>query len=424
MKILRYILILFLFHACIEEVPIQTDLQSSFPVEDILVVEATITDELKPQEIYLSRGSNFANDSIVNFERNAQVSVMDELGNAFTFNEESPGKYVSSISFAASKNVGYELLVTTSNGLEYQSEMSGISGSSNIDDIYAERIVSDSGVEGMAIYVDSSNPNGDLNDYRYTYDETYKIIAPNWTAVEFEILQETLEFTEDGMPIYPNVALVEREQEEQVCYNTVASNAIILSNGAALNTSQIGRNLVRFINRDNPILSHRYSILVKQLLQTPEAAKFYRTLLQFSQSENLFSEIQPGLIEGNISGKNTDDLVIGFFNVASVTEKRLFFNYSEFFPGEELPPYFDGLNCNTVFSPPLEDPTKDGPYSLLECGFPRPLIDYLKSEEIEFFEANTNPPPICQGPYLVTQRKCGDCTTLGSNIIPDFWIEE
>jgi hypothetical protein len=428
MKMIKYIPAFYLLFSCVEEVPIQTELQSDISIEDILIVETTITDEMKVQEIFLSRGANFGNDSLVNFEQNAQVRVVDELGRTYAFDEQSPGSYVSNESFAAQQNMGYKLFITTSNGSEYQSQSSQISGSSVIDDVYAERIVSDNGVEGMAIYVDSSNPNGDLNDFRYTYEETYKIIAPNWTAVEFEIIRATIEQTFDPVTgelvetLYPDVRLVPREQEEQVCYNTVESNSIILSDGNSLQGNGRSGNLVRFINSNNPILSHRYSILVRQLLQSTEAAKFYRTLLQFSQNASLFTEIQPGLIEGNIRADNAEDVVIGFFSIASVTERRLFFNYSDFFPDEELPPYFNNLNCNNVFAPPLYNPLRDGPRD--DCGPQRSLISYLQDEEVEFFLSAANPPENCQGPYFVTRRECGDCTALGSNVVPDFWIEE
>ena len=215
-----------------------------------------------------------------------------------------------------------------------------------------------------------------------------------------------------------------RAEEEQVCYNTVLSTDVILSDGIILDANQVRGNLVRFINRDDAILSHRYSILVKQFLQSADAAKFYRNLLQFSQSESLFSEIQPGLIEGNISAVDgEEELAIGFFSVASVTEQRLFFDYEDFFPNEALPPYFGTINCNRLIAPILGDPEKDGPIPPnVTCG--TPLVELIQSEAIEFFESNSVPPGECQGPYFVTFRECGDCTALGTNVVPDFWIEE
>ncbi|MGD1947190.1 MAG: DUF4249 domain-containing protein [Croceivirga sp.] len=419
------------FLSCVEEVEINDSLQSEINIENVLIVEATITDEFINQEVLLSRGSSFANDSVLVYEPNASVTVVDDLGATFLFNYTSDGRYVSSEPFATQSGRSYQLFITTSEGEAYESEPVSSAGVSSIDTIYTERITSDNGVEGMAIFVDSSNPFGAFNNYRYTYAETYKIIAPNWTSSEFEIIREGIETIIDETTgevediLYPDVRLAPRLQEEQKCYNTVLSNSIILSDGLTLNESGIGRNQVRFINRNDPILSHRYSILVKQFLQSPDAVNFYNTLFQFSQNENLFSEIQPGLIEGNIKSiGNTENIALGYFEVASVAERRLFFNYSDFFPDEPLPPYFDNLNCSNVFSPPLPNPLRDGPSSLEECGAQRVLMEYLLAEEVEFFLSNSNPPPLCEGPYYVTLRACGDCTALGSNVVPDFWTEE
>ena len=421
-----------LFLGCLEEVEIDTSVEASINIEEILIVEATLTDEMKNQMIILSRGSSFTNDSTEGYERDAIVNVIDDIGNNFSFFDNGEGKYVSETPFAAQEDVSYQLLVTTSRGEELGSERVTSSGVSTIDDIYAQRIISDGGDDGMAIFVDSSNPSGEFNNYRYNYEETYKIIAPNWTSREFEIIQEELEFivdqeTEEVIEIiYPDVKLVERKQEERVCYNTVPSNEILLSDGISLDRNVLGGNLVRFINKIDPILSHRYSILVRQFLQSADAANFYNTLLQFSQNANVFTEIQPGLIEGNVSFVNDPDaVVIGYFDVASVTERRLFFDYDEFFPGEELPPYFGTVNCVRKLAPRLGNPERDGPPPPAPdiCGGGQSLIELIQLEDIEFFLSTSDPPGVCEGPYFVTQRECGDCTALGSNIVPEFWIE-
>ena len=433
-RIHTYLLFLSLFTSftgCIEEVEIERTLKSDIVADDILVVEATITNELKTQQVSLSRARSFANDSTLLFEKNAIVEISTDSGDVYQFEDQGDGNYLSKTPFAAEEGIAYQLSVTTSKGEQLQSDKVVSIGESNIDDIYAERIISDSGEDGMAIFVDSSNPSDGFNNYRYTYEETYKIIAPNWTSREFEIIRPNFELVTDPVTeevvevLYPDVQLVPRKNEEQICFNTVLSNQIILSDGNALDQNSITRNQIRFISRNNPILSHRYSILVRQFLQSPGASDFYRTLLQFSQSENIFTEIQPGLIEGNISAvNNTQTVVIGFFDVASLAERRLFFNYTDFFPNEELPPYFGTVNCKSFFAPPLGNPEKDGPTRPGEEGCPRvqTLTDLIQLEEIEYFGDN-DPPDECQGPFLVTQRECGDCTALGSNIVPEFWID-
>jgi hypothetical protein len=145
------------------------------------------------------------------------------------------------------------------------------------------------------------------------------------------------------------------------------------------------------------MLSHRYSILVKQFVQSPEAYAYYETLKGLTQSStDIFSEDQPGFLAGNISAlDDPNENVAGFFEVATVDEKRIFFNYEDFFPGEELPPYI--LNCVPTISSG-ED-----------------LARTLENNTHVFYDIN--------GGIRTVPRECGDCTALGSNKIPDFWEE-
>jgi hypothetical protein len=415
-------LILLLFSGgCIDEVALETLNPVGFSLEDVLVVDARITNESKRQRILLSRPSTLSADSTYAGVSGATVIVSSSEGNTYNFEELEPGLYLSTGIFTAIQDVEYTLEIELADGQYYLSQPASRGPESSIDRIYAQREVSNLGVEGISIYVDSSNPDPRADRYRYEYEETYKIIAPNWTASEFEILQDFSQITEG---IYPDVRLVPRAQEERICYNTVASTEILLSNSLETETEVLRGNLIRFLGNDNAVISHRYSILVKQYLQSPEAYSFYTSLRNFSSSDNVFNQIQPGLLEGNIEAVNNENaVVLGYFEVTSVTERRLFFNYEDFYPGEPLPPYFGTVNCERIFAPRLYNPERDGPSPPDECGAPQGLTELIELELVEYYLDNTIPPGLCQGPYFITQRACGDCTALGSNIVPDFWEE-
>ena len=417
-----FTLVLLLFSgSCIEEVPVETLDPAGFSLEDILVVDARITNESKRQRILLSRPTTLSADSSYTMVSGATVTVSSSQGSTFRFEETESGTYISAGIFAALEDVEYTLEIDLADGQRYLSAPASRGPESAIDRIYAQRELSNLGVDGISIYVDSSNPDPQADRYRYDYEETYKIIAPNWTASEFEILQDDSQITEG---IFPDVRLVPRAQEERVCYNTVVSAEILLSNGLEAETEELPGNLIRFLGNDNPVISHRYSILVRQYLQSPEAYSFYTSLRNFSSSDNVFNQIQPGLLEGNIEGVNdADAIVLGYFEVTSVTEARLFFNYEDFYPGEPLPPYFGTVNCERIFAPRLYNPQRDGPSPPDECGSPQGLTELIELELVEYYLDNTIPPGLCQGPYFITQRACGDCTALGSNIVPDFWEE-
>lgn len=435
MKKYLYILVFFItLMACVE--PFEFEVRTA---KNVLVIEATIINTGVKQRIFLSRAANLQNinvkqvpvynpnlpfrpidDSRVNPENNASVQVIDDLGNIYNFSElDNEGIYESNIAFAALGGRSYQLQITTNKNEYYESSFRNPVGISQINGLYAERTTNDLGEEGMAIFVDGSDSSNSSDYFRYTYEETYKIIAPNWTPVEFEIVREVQEVLPDGTRLYPAVNIVSRAQEEQVCYKTVSSTNIKLVSTAALEQSVTERSLIRFIKRTNPILSHRYSILVKQYILSTDTYSYYQNLSNFTKNESVFSEVQPGFLEGNIKPSNSNNLVVGYFDVASVSEKRLYFNYQDFFAGEDLPPYFFEFNCNRLLSPRLGDPDLDGPPAL---GCPQGLITRIKLGLVEYVGVNGSP-DICEGPYYVTPRICGDCTILGSNVKPDFWTE-
>ncbi len=52
-------------------------------------------------------------------------------------------------------------------------------------------------------------------------------------------------------------------------------------------------------------------------------------------------------------------------------------------------------------------------------------IESIESGRLRFFVENngTSIEPIEGGPFVMVNAECGDCTIIGSNIVPDFWIE-
>jgi len=357
--------------------------------EDVLVVDAIITNENKTQEIRLTRSFPFDAEG-PEAEENANVTVSDGSGEEFVFDEQEPGVYWSRIPFGAETGKDYSLSITTQDGRSYRSNTMQLpTASTSIDDVYAERTTNGQGQEGMGIFVDTFDPSRSSNYYRYEYEETFKIIAPFWgpNDVVFIIRLST----------GPVFEVILREREERVCYGTQREKTIELVNTLNLSEDRLSGFPVRFISRDNYILSHRYSILVRQFVQTQEAFEHYETLKGLSQSpSSVFTEDQPGFFPGNVfSLDDPNENVAGFFEVTAVAEKRIFFSYEDFFPGEELPPYIQECTTGRAFGEDL-----------------KAILDRGNSVLYEFNNG-----------YVMTPRVCGDCTALGSNKVPDFWTE-
>jgi len=280
-----------------------------------------------------------------------------------------------------------------------------------IDELFTLRETNSDGIDGVTIYVNSFDPSGNSRSYRYEFDETYLIIAPFANSPEeVVILSDTPPYS-----INRSVTTQPKTKEGRVCYNTLTNNNIIQTQTIGLQEDRVSRFPIHFISNTNPIIRDRYSINVRQYVQTLEAFNYYKVLNELSSSENVLSQKQPGFINGNIIAiGDSSEKVVGYFDITSVSSKRLFFNYRDVFPDVPTRPrYFSECTLESPLIVDDSDPNKS------------PLIDKIKSDDIKHVETitdlfgNINP----RTPYLMVNKPCGDCTAIGTNVKPDFWIE-
>jgi hypothetical protein len=380
--------------SCVKEIDFETE-----TFESALVVEASLTNEEKKHEIKLSRSYRFEDDGPAP-ETNAIVKVVSANGDIL-FEETEAGKYVSMAAFRAMPNINYVLQIKTDDGRSYKSNKTNLTQSTQIDNLYAIRETNDNGVNGMSIYIDTFDPTGNSSYYRYEYDETYKIIAPKWVDRDLEVVAD----------VWPDceVRFVPRP-DTRVCYNTISSIDNIQGSTAGLSEDRLTRFLVRKISSENYIISWRYSILIRQYVQSIEAYTYFETLSEYAGDGSLFLQNQPGFISSNVeSQSNAQEKVLGFFEVSSVSSKRIFFSYDDFYPNEPQPPYT--VSCNELsFKIDLGHPDD-------LCG---PLLGLIDSGDVLFYRENEIPSPN-EGPYYTVATECGDCTRLGITSVPDFW---
>ena len=386
-NILFYALFLALA-ACTEPFPIET-----IEFEDILVVESTLTDEMKRQVVRLSKTiqlENFGLDVV----DNADVIIEDSNGNVFMFSQDAGTQtYLSDIEFQAEQNTQYTLKIRTSDGRGYTSRAVETPPKATIERVYAE-FVSEAGKEGVQVFIDSDDAMGGAKYFRYEYEETYKVQLPANAKFDWEIVNYS-EFTQTGI-----LVLTPRDwTDEEFCYPTVNSKGIIQTSTSELDENRVVRFPIRFIDKGDPVLRRRYSILVKQYVQNLEAHTFYQTLEDLGNVESLLSQGQPGFVKGNIvSETDTDEKVLGYFGASSVSSQRIFFDHKDF--GFELPPYFvkcEWLNSREISFQELKRLLEFGNYQV-------------------YFTAD-----IVEGPHLLTQSECSNCTAYTTHIKPDFW---
>lgn len=394
-KITSLLLLCLAISGCTEQYVLQTD-----TYESALVVEATMTNEMKRQEIKITRTYRLE-EHAPQVETGAEVTVTDSDGNLYHFVEEE-GLYVSENTFQAVPGKTYRLNIDTADGKSYTSTNETLTPVNEMQNV-VPTVQSKNGQRGVGIVVSAFDPTGNSKYYRYEYEETYKIISPVWDDERTILLPFETGQQHQGIGIIPRVG------ETQTCYGTKASDDIIQTTTTGLGEDRVNF-AVRFISNQNYIITHRYSILVRQYVQNLAAYTFYKTLKELSGSESILSQNQPGFFYGNLkSSDNPNEKVIGFFEVASVSSRRVFFNYADLFPGEPEPPYFEDCtikefkNCFNQNDP--------------ECKGAA-LISVIGGNDLLYVDSDSN-----QTYFFMVRPACGDCTTFASNIRPSFWTD-
>ncbi|RKF03559.1 uncharacterized protein DUF4249 [Tenacibaculum lutimaris] len=396
-------LIIFSINSCIE--PIDFKPESS---ERHLVVRSVLTDELRKHSIELSRTISIDSTEI-NPEKNALVSITDSNGTVYNFEEEEPGIYTSILNFSAEEGKSYSLKIQTSDGKSYSSKPQSLPSSSEIAEINTsieENL--DSDFPDLVFKVNSSPLSEEGKYYRYEYDETFKVISNFWNPQKIEIISDTPPY--EFELVYKNPEI----DGTGICYVNNSSSNIILTETKTLSEDKVLNFPVCKIPLNSYRIGIRYSILVKQYVLNEESYDFYSLLNKFSDPDDVFTQIQVGNIPSNISSDNNPDLnkVMGFFEVSSVSTKRIFINRDEI-TTTGYKNYTDGYNCSLTLNP-----------FILDTDGSSPLLELLRSGWVYLGVPEGDPPIIPPNhPYIVIKETCGDCKHLGSISPPDFWVE-
>ena len=397
-RVISFLILTLIFDGCVEtfEIPTANEFQN------VLIVEATITDVFGVQEIKLSRTGPLGSDELFP-ELGASIQIRQGNGTAYAFLGTSSEIYRSEIPFAAEPGVSYVLEIQTQSGEVFSSSPQQLPRASTIALLEANSIVDEDRGEGVQIFLSSTAEGDEPQFYRYEYEEAYRIVAPQWSSFETYVVTENP----------PNVGIRRRQQEELICYGVSRSTEILQFTTEGLVSNAVIDFPLRFLEKRNPFIAHRYSILVKQFSISPEAYRYYRTLRELSGQGNLLSQQQPGFLPGNVIAEdgNIGD-VSGYFCIASLSERRIFFDYDDFYDGVNILPAYPA-DCNDTFVAPV----------LVDEFGNSPLIEAVQNESYEFLTRNAGFDSTQFGGYIMVPRICGDCTVLGSNVPPDFWVD-
>lgn len=363
----------------------------SISFDKVIVVEGRLTNKPKAHYVKLSYTRPIGEQESAPLT-GATVWVEGDDGRKIAFTEKGPGHYECSEGIAGKVGVSYQLFFTTSEDKQYQSNRQELIASPPIDSIYdkyAEKAGSSAGEikKGIQFFIDTHDETNTARYYKYEWEETYEVYA---------------QFPSYYVYVAGTDTVVARTEEVSPCYPSASSTAVTLGTTATLTENRLSQVPVRYITSETDRLKNVYSILVRQFVISAVAYNFYNDVLKNNTDNGSLFEKQPGTVEGNITSvEDPEEIVLGFFEVSGVSEKRAFFKF------EDLDKRFPWPEEQYPCSPPHRISTTDS------------LEYYVKGKGYGIIGAEYN-----NGAFKASlaPRYCTDCRFRGPSTKPYFWI--
>jgi len=349
-----------------------------------LVINAHLTDMAGIQQIEISRSTTL-HDPVYESVTDCYATLLREDGASREFSDAGNGKYNSLLDGDfLQTGMSYSLHVITPDGNEYESDFEMLQPVPEIDSVYFQ-------VE--------PDPDAEINGSRdglgirfycdFTYDsDAYRYLR--WDMVEtYEFRNPPLYNVSDRSGPLPEAS------RYRICWIT---NEVPDISTLSLANLEKGRYIKKQLNFVPNIpaeqkLHWRYSLLVRQYALSKEAFNYWDELRTTSQELGTFFDRQPAILHSNICNiRDEDEVVLGYFSMSGMAEKRVFAQYVEGIDTRRNPEY-----CAVRISGPGYWLSPDEVYAcssvdgMAKCG--------------------------------VVELLCVDCSLLknSTHIRPDFW---
>lgn len=384
MKNIFFFLMILLLVACKEkyESPVKS------PVTGYLVVEGIINGGRGNTTLTLSRTTKLDNRK-VQYEEGAQVKVEAEDNSIYFITEGGPGKYVANnLNLPVGRK--YRLRIKTRNGKEYLSDYEVVKSTPPIDSISWIR---ENG--GLQLYINTHDPLDNTRYYQWQYDETWEIRSPYTSSLKYKVVRGS-QSEEIYSVVFRDSSTFSFDPSILTCWQFNSSSSLLLGSSAKLSKDVIYLPLI-FIPETSRKLSVLYSVEVKQFSWSKAGYEFLEKMKKNTEATGSIFDAQPSELKGNIRCvSDPEEPVIGYVNISSTQEKRIFIK------NNQVANWKYQADCSDVQIENISD-------SIIQKGkFLMPTNPGMQigSSIITFYAAS---------PF------CVDCTLSGTNIKPVFW---
>ncbi len=343
--------------------------------KNLLVIEGFVNSGGGPTSIKLSRSANVYDRISFKPESGAQVWVEGENKLTRPLISTGGGNYVAT-ALSLSPSVRYRLHIKCVSQEEYVSVYSLPLITPPVDSI--EWNVNPAGVH---LFVNTHDQANKTHFYRFITEETWEINSAFFVYDQY---------------VAPLVKHRPADETPKLyyCWQYAYPSDIKLASSADLKRDLISHFPLENIPTGDIRLGVRYSMLVKEYAQTAASYEFFQLLKKNSELTGSIFSSQPSQINGNFQTLQGGKAAIGYVNVGTETEKRVFINYLQ------VPDWNYRVFC----------PIKSVPLDSISFYFATydPIMDI------------TSPSGILTG-YQASYPDCTDCRFRGSPVKPFYW---
>jgi len=358
-------------------------------IPEMIVISGRLSSPDGLPVVEVSKSSSF-NDPSFNPVSKCTVVISDDRNNRFSLWESTPGKYIYSVPWEyLTFGTAFRVEVTTPDGKQYQSDYETMLPCPPIENLYyqvekKETDNPDNPLYGIQFFLDTDASGFEARNFMWDLTETWEYHSEYRVGDYYD---GTIHFTGQSLDTL------------FYCWKTGHIYELFTFTVNNLTSGRITRCPLNYVSGHTDRLSVKYSLLVRQYAISQNAYNYWNTVQHQTQNTDGMYETQPVSITGNVHCiTNPGETVLGYFMVASYTEKRIF-----------VPRDFDF----TIYSPPCP------PYDLDAQSLDLFLSKY-PPEDYPIYLLNLS--GMMQGPWDYADQTCFDCTKLGGSVTkPDFW---
>lgn len=356
--------------------------------QNVLVVDGKITNGAPPYTVKLSLSSNVEGPQYITLS-GYEVKIVDDLGNIEILLETEDGTYMTSPD-GMQGTIGrkYKITLKSPEGKTYESGFEEIKNPVGIDSVYAEIEYQQTeeppfNIPGYQFYIDTELGQSDSTWILWSLDETYQYESDYLATFYYDgILHE-----------FPNTDSL------KTCWKSEKVFPFFVESTIGLSEPRFTQYPFHFVSTETRKLSIRYSLMVNQYTINKETYTYWNGVKTQNAGAGELYYTQPYQLKGNVYNTGDgDELVLGFFMVAGLAQKRIYKNQ----PDESVEMLYP---ICMLSQPDYEN------YGWMFIGEPPPNTQYITTD--------------ASGRNALPNQSCIDCRKKGGKLAkPDWWEDE